>query len=84
MKNNQISLFDIVSEAIKPEGGILRDEGMKRSVDKADATNYNWSIKAYNKLQDYLRENSEPFLTEDFRAWAFSYGLEEPPSNRAF
>lgn len=67
---------------MKTEGQILRDEGIKMSVENADKTIKNWSEKAYDFFINYIKDK-EFFMTEDVRV-ASEDLLETPPSNRAW
>lgn len=80
---DQLNLFEVVDKATT-EAEILRDKGMQRAEDKANCTSFNWSIKAYNLLIEYINITQVSFLAEDFREWADKQGLEQPPSLRAF
>ena len=67
---------------MKEEGKILRDKGIKLSVDNADKSIDNWSQKAYKFFIDYIKDK-EFFMTEDVRI-ASEGLLEAPPSKRAW
>jgi hypothetical protein len=62
-----------------------RNVGMMMAEDHANRRVDGWSEMAINMLRCFLLENpTRDFLTEEFRAYAVSNGLPEPPSNRAF
>lgn len=59
-----------------------RDEGMQRAIDNADKKIQLWSDQAFDYLMRY--NNTEPFLTEELRLWAYETGLPYPPTCRAW
>jgi hypothetical protein len=63
----------------------LRDMGMAKAVKHADEVVEKWSDKAFTWLCRYLMmfEPGYEFMSEDFTAWAYANGLEQPPSLRA-
>jgi hypothetical protein len=63
-----------------------RDLGVQRSVEHANAVESEWSGQALGLLRLYVALRDEPFLTEDFRAWAHAapQSLPQPPDARAF
>jgi|TARA_B110000908_G_scaffold160153_1_gene203087 hypothetical protein len=67
---------------MKNQGEVLRDEGIKQSIDNANKSVDNWGDKAYAILIEYIRYK-EYFMTEDIREY-YSDRIEEPPSNRAW
>lgn len=62
---------------------IKRDEGMERVIDHADRVETGWSEECLCLLRLFLMEHTEPFLTEDFRAWTAGK-IALPPDGRAF
>ena len=52
-------------------------------TDKQDRISPGWSERAMNKLRAFVIFNEE-FITEEFRSWATSTGLEEPQNNKAY
>ena len=71
---NQITMFNTRS------GKELRDDGIKRAADHANAKIQTWSNRAYDCFVNYARSH-ELFMTEDVRAAA---EIPAPPSNRAW
>jgi hypothetical protein len=65
-------------------GSALRDIGMSHAVDHANRVSNGWSDRALEALWCYLREVPDPFMTEQFRRWSTSYGLDAPPHQRAY
>ena len=70
----QLTIFDTGTE--------LRDQGMKKAVDHADAVIDNWSETAYRFLLMFLQHRSM-FMTEEVRE-ASAKIIPEPPSLRAW
>lgn len=65
-------------------GKVNRDKGMQRAVDHAEVIEPGWQDMAYSFLVNvFLKHNSKPFMTEDFRA-ACKGIVPDPPSLRAF
>ncbi len=67
---------------MKTQGEILRDSGIKKSLDNADNTIENWSSKAYEFFIEYIKDKRF-FMTEDVRIASEGF-LETPPSKRAW
>jgi hypothetical protein len=63
-------------------GEELRDQGMKLALDNANEKTENWYDKAYNRVVEHSKKESE-FMVEDVREAARGI-LAEPPSNRAW
>ena len=62
----------------------LKDEGMQRAADHADAVVQTWSERAFDLFKRYAQIH-RLFMTEDVRLWAQSNRLlEEPPDRRAW
>lgn len=62
----------------------LRDMGMQQAEDNANRQVPDWSNDAMTYLKSFLvDQGSIPFQAEDFRIWAISKGLQEPPTWRA-
>ena len=67
-----------------PLGQALRDEGMQRALDHAEAEEPSWGTKAFTLLQQFVVESdTETFLTEDVRWWAHGK-IDPPPDARAW
>lgn len=67
------------------EAKARRDEGMALAADAADARFPLWQHRALESLKKYLETKKNAFMTEDFRAWAETFGnLPIPPSGRAY
>ena len=64
-------------------GEQLRDEGMQRAIDHADAVNDKWSEKAYTFLLKWLRYQDAEFMTEDVRK-ASTGLIPDAPHDRAW
>lgn len=65
-----------------PTGLQLRDIGIQKAVDHADAVHDGWSDKAYSFLLNFIKSSRE-FMTEDIREAAIGI-VPEPLSNRAW
>lgn len=61
----------------------LRDAGMQRAIEHADAVCEQWSDRAYSIAEAYARLHSE-FTGEQLRSYASAVGLELPPDGRAW
>lgn len=72
--NEQLTIFNTGPE--------LRDQGMQRATNHADAVINDWSETAYQFLLGYLHSHSL-FMTEDVRK-ASEGIVPEPPSLRAW
>ena len=63
-------------------GQYYRDAGIKKAVDHANETEFQWSVQAYSFLLIYIKSN-ETFMTEDLRLQ--SEGIVPcPPNKRAW
>ena len=58
-----------------------KDHGIARS---AKSAGQEWTSRATYYLRMYLQPAREPFLAEKFVEWAEGWGLEKPPSRRAY
>lgn len=65
-----------------PTGEQLRDEGIKRAIDHADAEQPKWSEHAWWFLQTYMKTH-KTFTTEEVRK-ASEGVIPEPPDARAW
>lgn len=65
-------------------GSALRDLGMQRAVDNAEAVAPGWPDRALTMLRRYVAEVGGRFQAEDVRAFGVRYGFEEPPHKRAW
>ena len=63
-------------------GRELRDIGISKAIDSANASTENWSGLAYMFLLKFIRSTSE-FMTEEVRA-ASEGIIPQPPSSRAW
>lgn len=63
---------------------VARDQGMQAAEDHANEEKIGWSADAYAMLLKYLETHKDSFMAEEFREWAYSAGLDIPPSHRAF
>lgn len=61
-------------------GETLRDFGMTKARDNADALHKDWSEQAYNAAKYYLKTHHF-FMCEHIRSYA---NLPDPPSKRAW
>jgi hypothetical protein len=57
---------------------------MSRAIDTANRTHDNWSERAYELLQRYLKSNSGEFMAEDVRAFAAMVDFPLPDNPRAW
>ena len=64
-------------------GAQLRDEGINKAVQHANATHQYWSELAYLFLLVVLKEHKGEFMPEDVRAASVGR-VPEPPSKRAW
>ena len=78
---NQLSFLDI--EKSKPDGQILRDRGMRKSLQHAEEVEDGWNVKALDFLYIYAKRNPGRFSGEMVRIEAKGIVLE-PPSLRAW
>lgn len=63
----------------------MRDSGIKRAADHANAQREGWTNDAYSMLRRYMRSHKgKTFMAEDVRAWAIKRGMSNPPDNRAW
>jgi hypothetical protein len=62
----------------------LRDDGMQRAADHAEAVIPEWKELAYTRLLEFLGYHMGEFFSEDVRAFATGRGLPRPPDNRAW
>lgn len=63
-------------------GQYYRDAGIKKAVDHADETEFQWSVQAFGFLLVYLQSN-DTFMCEDLR-FASTNNVPQPPSKRAW
>jgi hypothetical protein len=66
---------------------ILRDDGILRAVDHADAVHEKWSDKALAMLIEYIDligGTGSQFTSEMARFYAEEQGLPKPPDKRAW
>lgn len=77
MKQPELSLFDLPdSDAAK-----LRDEGIKRSADRAERESPGWQNRAISFIQNYPEET---FMAEDVRPFAYENGLDKPSNEKCW
>lgn len=63
-------------------GEQLRDTGIQMAVDHAGD---NWKETTWNLFKEFLKDQKEPFLIEEFRSFcAMKDNYQFPPSNRAY
>lgn len=63
-------------------GEYYRDAGIKKAVDHADETEFNWSVQAYSFLLIYIKSHDN-FMCEDIRLKSCE-AVPWPPSARAW
>lgn len=61
----------------------VTNEAIKRAEDHANAVHPEWSDKALELFKVYLRQQKQPFMIEDFRAWVDDK-IPTPPTLRAY
>lgn len=67
------------------QGELLRDEGIQRAVEHADAVEVDWSERAYRWLERMrFRRPGFRFTTEQLRAFSLFDDIPEPPDARAW
>lgn len=64
-------------------GAELRDKGMQRATDHANAVHGDWSEKAYHFFKWFITQHIGEFMVEDVRRAARSF-VPEPPHLRAW
>ena len=64
-------------------GAQLRDIGMRKATDHANAVHEDWSDKAFYFLKWFVTRQHVEFMAEDVREAAKNY-VPEPPSKRAW
>lgn len=79
-KNEDDKTDDMFS---RPTGAQLRDDGMERAVEHADAVKPKWSDDAFEHLRRFA-ESLHTFTSEDVREVAERDGLAVPPDSRAW
>lgn len=72
---------------MKTQAELLRDDGINRAVDHADAVHEQWSDKALAMLIEYIDligGVGVEFTSEMVRFYAEEQGLSKPPDGRAW
>ncbi len=62
-------------------GEQLRDEGMRRAADHADAVHPKWTDRAFDLFKRYSLTH-RLFMTEDVRLWVQQHRLIEAPDDQ--
>lgn len=75
--NNQPSLFDA------PTGRQLAEQGIRQSVEHADAVEPTWSERAFKILWTYALTHVT-FTVEEVKDHAYANGLPRPPAEGAW
>ena len=66
-------------------GEQLRDIGLEMAISHAESNSKGWKNCTYELFKEFLREQREPFLMEEFRSFcAMKDDHVPPPSNRAY
>lgn len=63
---------------------IAQDAGMQKAADHAEVVDKGWNLKAFGLFLTYVKGSHGPFLMEEFRQWAITMNLPDPPHLRAF
>lgn len=84
----QLDIFDehyppVLTKCNIQSGKELKEIGMQKAIDSANAKHTDWSNNAYDFLLNYLDTVSCEFLCEDFRLASVGF-VSDPPSKRAF
>lgn len=66
-----------------PTGKELRDDGIRRALQRADDTHGEWKERAYDFLLEYLKGLEGEFMAEEVRVASLET-IPAPPSNRAW
>lgn len=77
----QLNILDVI------EAERRADEGLERSVNKADRDNKDWSDRCWDLFKKWLSKKQPGFhfMIEEFRNDCFKWGkIEKPNSNTAF
>ncbi len=70
---------------LNAEGERLRDDGIRRAADHADAVVPNWGDMAFRAALRYIdRMKGNTFTSDQLRAWAERYNFPTPPDKRAW
>ncbi len=84
MVMNQLSMLDkngsVTQEALARQ---LRDDGMQRAADHAEAVEPTWNERAMEYTKLYARENRQ-LRCEMVRIFAENDGFSKPPDKRAW
>jgi len=93
LTNTQLDIFESVNVAARLDlnspsteraGRQLRDEGIRKSKQHADAVEEGWHEIAYRVFEGYARTHQE-FMTEDVRLFVRNHDvLGDPPDARAW
>lgn len=78
---SQLPLFDGLTPMAVIDGRALKEEGMQKAVDHANAVTPDWSEQALQMLERFPQQR---FMVEELREWAYAQGLPRPPSERAW
>lgn len=60
-----------------------RDDGMRQSLEHAEAVCSNWAELAYLFLEQYARKHAS-FISEDVSDASKEWGMVQPPTDRAW
>lgn len=63
-------------------GEYYRDAGIKKAIDHANETEFEWSVQAFGFLLVYIQSN-DTFQCEDLRGQSIGI-VPQPPSKRAW
>ncbi len=81
MRKNMATEFPGLFDSPKAEE--LRDAGIAKAANHANAMSEKWTDKAFDFVKKYLEYTQDAFQTEDLRMASLSV-LPEPPSKRAW
>lgn len=85
VKKEYLSERRMIHVELSSEGERLRDEGIRRSADHAEAVLPNWGDMAFRAALRYIgRMKGNTFTSDQLRAWAERYNFPTPPDKRAW
>lgn len=75
----------LTQEKLQLDGAALRDGGMQKAEDHANAEIPGWSEEAREYLKRFLaQQGNVPFMSEYLSMWCHERGLPRPPHMRAW
>lgn len=65
-------------------GEALKNAGIRLASESAENKERGWNDRAYDFLENFIKERTSDFMCEDFRDYCQRHGLTAPPSLRAY